>query len=244
VYVDQDMWEKIVLNLLANACKYTFRGTIRVTLRQTANEVHCSFQDTGVGIPAAELPHMFERFHRVRGTQGRTFEGTGIGLSFVQELVKLHGGTIGVQSALGKGSTFTVALPLGRAHLPPERIVAPRARAATPGTAQLYVEEAFQLLAGEEATSETLLDVSPAALGGPPIRSAAQARAGAETPVARILFADDNADMRAYVRRLLHRYYDVQTVPDGKAQSSACCGRGGSPGSRAGGRHDARHGWI
>jgi len=121
VYVDHDMWEKIVLNLLSNAFKYTFSGNITVKLRQRGRQVECAVKDTGVGIPAEELPHLFERFYRVKGVEGRTYEGTGIGLSLVQELVKLHGGTIRVQSVRGAGSTFTVSLPLGTAHLPAER---------------------------------------------------------------------------------------------------------------------------
>lgn len=118
VYIDHEMWEKIVLNLLSNAFKYTLKGQITVTLRQKKSAVELAVKDTGVGIPAEELPRMFERFHRVKGTEGRTYEGTGIGLSLVQELVKLHGGTIDVKSTLGKGSTFTVAIPFCPCHAP------------------------------------------------------------------------------------------------------------------------------
>lgn len=124
VYVDHEMWEKIVLNLLSNAFKYTFEGGITVTLQQHKTVAELIVTDTGVGIPTEELPHMFERFHRVRGTAGRTIEGTGIGLSLVQELVKLHGGTISVTSTYGRGSTFRVSIPLGTTHLPQDRIVA------------------------------------------------------------------------------------------------------------------------
>jgi len=92
VYVDHEMWEKIVLNLLSNAFKYTLEGEITVQLVPSAISVELCMRDTGVGIPAEELPHLFERFHRVKGTAGRTYEGTGIGLALVHELVRLHGG--------------------------------------------------------------------------------------------------------------------------------------------------------
>jgi signal transduction histidine kinase len=104
VYVDRDMWEKIVLNLLSNAFKFTFNGEIAVTLREGEGTVELEVRDTGIGIPEHELPRLFERFHRVEGARGRTYEGTGIGLSLVQELVKLHGGAIRVESAEGQGS--------------------------------------------------------------------------------------------------------------------------------------------
>jgi len=212
VYVDREMWEKIILNLVSNAFKYTLEGEIVVALRQRDRFVEVAVKDTGVGIPADELPHMFERFHRVEGTAGRTIEGTGIGLSLVQELVKLHGGTISVISAPGKGSTFTVTLPLGVAHLPPERIVASQPGVSLALNAQVYVNEALRLLAGQREESDMLLDL--------PLVSAVT-QPSDEAPRARILFADDNADMRDYVSRLLQPLYSVQTVPDGRAALAA-----------------------
>ena len=110
-YVDRDMWEKIVLNLLSNAFKFTFEGEIAVTLRAVGGAAELRVRDTGTGVPAEEIPRLFERFHRVDNARGRTHEGSGIGLALVQELVKLHGGSIGVQSALGQGTTFTLDLP-------------------------------------------------------------------------------------------------------------------------------------
>ena len=124
VYVDRDMWEKIVLNLLSNAFKFTFEGSVVVRLRVAGNGVQLSVTDTGTGIPVEELPRVFERFHRVESSRGRTFEGTGIGLALVRELARLHGGKVDVTSSLGTGSTFTVTLPLGKDHLPADRIQA------------------------------------------------------------------------------------------------------------------------
>ena len=77
VYVDREMWEKIVLNLLSNAFKFTFNGTIRVQLQADGEGVLLSVSDTGTGIPEHEMPKLFKRFHRVQGAKGRTYEGTG-----------------------------------------------------------------------------------------------------------------------------------------------------------------------
>jgi signal transduction histidine kinase len=122
VYVDRDMWEKIVLNLLSNALKFTFAGEIRIELRQVDEIVELVVRDPGTGIPEHELPRIFERFHRVEGARTRTHEGTGIGLALTHELVRLHGSTISAESRLDAGTTFVVRMPTGRAHLPQDRI--------------------------------------------------------------------------------------------------------------------------
>jgi signal transduction histidine kinase len=198
-YVDRDMWEKIVLNLLSNAFKFTFEGEIELGLRRTASHFELRVRDTGTGIPAAELPHVFERFRRVEGAKSRTHEGTGIGLALVLELAKLHGGTIGAQSVEGKGSTFTVSIPAGHAHLPAERIGAARELAPTTVAAEAFVEEARRW-------------IPDAAEHGAPAPAPARAR---------IVWADDNADMREYVRKLLSTRYEVQAVADGEAALAA-----------------------
>ncbi|HET8701461.1 MAG TPA: HAMP domain-containing sensor histidine kinase, partial [Nitrococcus sp.] len=117
VYVDRDMWEKILLNLLSNAFKFTFEGEIAVCLAAVDGAAELTVRDTGVGIPEAELPRLFKRFHRIEGQRSRTYEGSGIGLSLVQELVRLHGGTLRAESTAGQGTGFTVRIPLGAAHL-------------------------------------------------------------------------------------------------------------------------------
>ncbi|NJM67776.1 MAG: GAF domain-containing sensor histidine kinase [Acaryochloris sp. RU_4_1] len=162
VYVDREMWEKIVLNLMSNAFKFTFDGTITIRLQPVGNVVELSLTDTGVGIPEAELPRLFERFHRISGMRSRTYEGSGIGLALVQELVKLHGGTIRVLSQVDHGTSFVIALPFGSAHLPADRIEAPRTLASTASGANSYVEEAARWIsAGAIAGSESL-DSDPA----------------------------------------------------------------------------------
>ena len=122
VYIDREMWEKIVLNLISNALKSTFHGSIELELVNKADHVEFSVRDTGTGIPEHELPHLFERFRRVEHARRRTHEGSGIGLALVNELLAMHGGKISVQSQVGKGTTFTVTLPYGSQHLPKERV--------------------------------------------------------------------------------------------------------------------------
>ena len=196
VWVNREMWEKIVLNLLSNAFKFTFEGEIEVSLRRAGEAVELSVRDSGTGIPAGELPHLFERFHRVKGARGRTFEGSGIGLALVQELVKLHGGAVRAESEVDRGSRFVVSIPLGKAHLPADRVGAARATASTGLRSEAYAAEALWWLPREAAEIEPLL-------AGP--------------PASRVLLADDNADMREYVRRLLGARYEVEAVADGSA---------------------------
>ncbi|HEY2590353.1 MAG TPA: hybrid sensor histidine kinase/response regulator, partial [Steroidobacteraceae bacterium] len=206
VYVDREMWEKIVLNLLSNAFKFTLRGGVTVRLRREADEAVLEISDTGVGIPEHELPRLFERFHRVEGSAGRTQEGSGIGLALVQELVKLHGGTLGALSEPGRGTTFRVAVPFGAAHLPSDRIKASRSLASTAIAAQAFVHEALRSIPSDVGSSSRLQ-----ALADEPIPRRDGFEAGA-----RILLADDNADMRAYVRDLLAPIYSVEVVADGE----------------------------
>ena len=219
VYVDRDMWEKVVLNLLSNAFKFTLKGEIRVSLRRAGDRAELWVEDTGIGIAASEIPHLFERFHRVEGARGRTLEGTGIGLALAQELVKLHGGTIRVRSAVDAGTAFTVEIPLGSAHLQADR-VREAAAAATPTSAAAFVGEALRWLPADASeAAEPLPDplTAPPAVGladEPSVRPIV-GRDGAEAR-ARILLADDNADMRDYIRRLLEPLYEVRTVTDGR----------------------------
>src|SRR5882762_5824478 len=146
VYVDREMWEKIVLNLLSNAFKHTFEGGITVTLRWCLDYAELAVADSGVGIPKTELPRVFERFHRVKGARSRTHEGTGIGLALVKELVGLHRGTVRVESREGDGSTFIVAIKSGCAHLPEGQIGKGRTLSSTATRAAAYVEEALHWL--------------------------------------------------------------------------------------------------
>ncbi len=194
VYVDKEMWEKVVLNLLSNALKFTLEGSIGVHVRAAGPRVELAVEDTGVGIPEAELERVFERFHRVAGTRARSHEGTGIGLALVQELVRLHGGSIRVDSAPGIGSTFTVSIPLGSSHLPAHQVV----DGATGESETASRPEIFLAESESWATEE----VQPIPEPG----------AAADAGRARVLIADDNADMRGYLRRLLAPHYELEVV--------------------------------
>ena len=170
IYVDREMWEKIVLNLVSNAFKFTFEGEIEVALRRAGAHVELAVRDTGIGIAANELPRLFERFHRVEGAKARTHEGSGIGLALVQELVRLHGGEIRAESVEGKGTVFTVKIPTGTAHLPRDRIVAARPRALTATSAGVFVEEALHWLPDATDSHARARTTSAGRASGRPLR--------------------------------------------------------------------------
>ena len=198
VYVDREMWEKIVFNLLSNAIKYTPTGGITVRVLERDGTAALEVTDTGVGVSEQEQQLLFDRFHRVTGAWARSYEGTGIGLALVRELAELHGGTAAARSRPGAGSTFTVTVPLGTAHLPAERILDEGPAHHLPEEqSRLYVEEAHWWL-GETAPAT----VQPGEVH--------EGRRG------RVLLADDNADLRDHVARLLRPSFDVTVATDGQ----------------------------
>ncbi|MGW5557758.1 ATP-binding protein [Micromonospora sp. NPDC003944] len=200
VAVDPVNWERIVTNLLSNALKYTFIGLIRVTLDADDEEVRLTVADTGIGIADRDLPKLFERFHRVRGSRSRSHEGTGIGLALVHELARLEGGDVRVTSQVGVGSRFTVTLPWSAAHRP--AVDGPEVQGRG-DAARAAVQEAMGWLTEPD---DGLAEPDPTA--GP----ATDGLAGA-----RILLADDNPDMRAYLTRLLTgQGWRVRAVTDGR----------------------------
>jgi CheY-like chemotaxis protein len=194
VYIDRSMWEKIVLNLLSNAFKYTLTGSITVSLSVRDNNAELTIVDTGVGIPQEELPNLFQRFHRVQNVTGRTHEGTGIGLSLVSEFVKMHGGNISVNSQLGVGSEFVISVPTGRKHLPVEQID------ESDIDAEVRLADVFL----EEADSLIRMPVNNKGDENERIRDASY-----------ILVVDDNPDMREYLKNILDRKFTVVTAENG-----------------------------
>jgi len=211
VHVDQGMWEKVVLNLLSNAFKFTFEGRITVRMAPSADGAHAVLEvaDTGVGVPPHELPRLFERFHRIQGQQSRSFEGSGIGLALVQELVRQHGGSIEAESAPGKGTTFRVAIPFGRAHVPPGQLLAEAGIGARDAArADAFVDEALRWL----PDTDTRVAIDGEEPHPPTAAPGARAR---------IVVADDNADMREYIARLLAARWDVVTVENGEQALAA-----------------------
>ncbi|MEV5320560.1 SpoIIE family protein phosphatase [Streptomyces sp. NPDC052687] len=212
VWIDRGMWEKVVLNLLSNALKFTFDGSIRVTVRTDGGEAVVTVTDTGIGVPATEMPRLFERFHRIENARSRSNEGSGIGLALVKELVGLHHGTITADSTEGEGTRFTIRLPFGSAHVPADAVSATATAPATvAGTdADPYVQEALRWLPGEQTgpgpSDVTSVDTAVFDTTADPGAVAA----------GRVLVADDNADMREYLTRLLTGAgYQVRTVTDG-----------------------------
>ncbi|HVK86931.1 MAG TPA: ATP-binding protein [Kofleriaceae bacterium] len=199
VNVDRVMWEKIVCNLISNAFKFTFEGTIFIGLEEVGDQVTLTVRDTGIGIAAAHLPHVFERFYRIEDERSRTYEGSGIGLATVRELARLHDGNVGATSMPGAGSTFTVAIPFGE---PRGASVDGPAKASS--LASAFVDEALQWLPAQ---------LRPAAHGI------------TFDPRVRILIADDNADMRAYFTRLLGKRWLVEAVDDGEQALAAARAR-------------------
>lgn len=204
VYADRDMWEKIILNLVSNAFKYTHEGVIEISIAQFNHSVTVAVKDTGIGIPEDHQSRIFDRFHRVENTGGRSQEGSGIGLAMVKELVKLHQGIIEINSKPGEGSTFSVTIPTGNAHLPQDRILAPEKEKVAP-VASAFVQEALKWLPDTGNTAvpqeeKETADTQPLLVNG-------------IKPL--VLLADDNADMRDYVQRLLAAQFRVVTAVDG-----------------------------
>jgi signal transduction histidine kinase len=203
VAIDREMWEKIVLNLLSNAFKFTLKGSITVLLEEDPelDAVRLRVADTGIGIRKEDLEHLFERFHRVQNAGGRSFEGTGIGLALVRELVGLLRGEIQVESEFGRGTVFTVSIPR-TAAVGDSATVTASAPHVSP-TAGDYVDEALGWIS----------DVAPpvSALELPP-----SSQSTSETLRSRVLLADDNADMRGYIQRLLAPNYEVVEVTNGR----------------------------
>jgi signal transduction histidine kinase/DNA-binding response OmpR family regulator len=197
VWLDEELWEKIVLNLLSNALKFTFAGEVRLTLRAVDGSAELQVSDTGTGIPAHELPAIFQRFHRVAGARARSHEGTGIGLALSHDLVRLQGGTIAVASELGRGSVFTVRLPIGNEHLSPQQLSAATEEslsAAGPSS------EARHFRAGMRAAARMVPQPSAAATGHLP----------------QILIVEDNADMRDYLVRVLAPQFELTVADNGR----------------------------
>lgn len=209
VFIDRSMWEKVVLNLLSNALKFTFDGSIGISVGTEDGAAVVTVVDTGIGVAAQEMPRLFERFHRIENARSRSNEGSGIGLALVKELVGLHGGEISATSTEGRGTRFTIRLPFGSAHLPADAVLAEAGDGAAPFATDPFVQEALRWLPGEQtaATSAVVTGIEES-IDGPPH--------GPALPV-HVLVADDNADMREYLSRLLlGAGYQVSTVDDGR----------------------------
>ncbi|MBD2019571.1 response regulator [Leptolyngbya sp. FACHB-36] len=195
-YLDLERFDKVLYNLLSNAMKFTpEEGSITVTLQPTDHYCLLSVIDTGIGIRSDQIPHLFERFRQAEGSANRSYEGTGLGLALVKELVGLHGGQVSVASTYGAGSTFTVQLPVGMAHLPPQQV----------SHAHIDIQPnraAVELSDVEVDLQDISHDGSVAILPS----------AGEAT----LLIVDDNADVRSYVAGILRQQgYHIWTARNG-----------------------------
>ena len=190
---DPDKLLRIVTNLLSNAIKYTPKGGhIYFHLDKKMNGPHSSLilriQDTGRGIDKNELPNIFDRFYQVDDSLSRKGEGTGIGLALSQELVKLLGGKIEVQSQIGKGSTFTVELPVSNLA---------RLSGQQPMTDQLKENTIVQYLAVAQQQEDLL-----------------ESEKGNGKP--RLLVVEDNPDVRQFLVACLEGSYNIEIAEDGQ----------------------------
>ncbi|SDH54592.1 GAF sensor hybrid histidine kinase [Paraburkholderia steynii] len=214
VSIDREMWEKVVLNLLSNAFKFTLTGNIAVSLKMTqGGSIEMSVADSGIGIPAHEIPRLFERFHRVEGAVGRSVEGSGIGLALVSELVRLHDGAIHVESELGVGTRFTVVLP---ATVSMDPASSDSARATTSANAHSYADAALRWLP-DAYTAASADDLSTLRGAGdtPSVEMTGEA-------TGKLLVVDDNADLRDYMRRILSAAgHEVHVAGDGEEALAA-----------------------
>ncbi len=170
-----------------------------------------TIKDTGIGIPAEKLPHVFDRFYQVDASPTRAYEGTGIGLALVKELVELHRGTVSVISAEGQGSTFTVALPLGKDHLAPEEVLEVAEQYSVSSDREAKIEDS-----GLKIVDEATIGQQQATSDQHPASSHEHPATSNEQPDL-ILLVEDHAEMRRFVRQELEPAYRVHEAGDGEA---------------------------
>lgn len=210
LYLDVEKFDKVIYNLLSNAMKFTpSQGSIEIRLNGTEDRLCIEVEDTGIGISANHLPHLFERFRQADGSIDRSYEGTGLGLSLVKEIVELHGGQITVDSIKATpensdcGTTFTVWLPTGTAHLPPDQVM------ETPTEIQpLRATVELADLELELLDYESNRDDNEESLENLDVVGDSQKL---------ILVVDDNPDLRTYVSQILRSAgYRVKTACNGE----------------------------
>jgi signal transduction histidine kinase/response regulator RpfG family c-di-GMP phosphodiesterase len=188
LYLDLERFDKVIYNLLSNAVKFTPEGG-KITLKVESAGAHCLLQvkDTGIGIRTEQIPYLFERFRQAEGSASRSYEGSGLGLALVKELVELHGGKISVESVYGEGTTFTVWLHFGSTHLPPDQVLEiPAEFHSSKAAVELADVEAD--LSENDAENYNFEALEPIS---------------SEKVVGTVLVVDDNPDLRFYVSAIL-----------------------------------------
>jgi len=207
IRLDRDKFDKILLNLVVNAIKFTpSGGTIEVKLRVADGQLRLTVEDTGVGIPPDVLPRIFERFWQVDTSSTRKFQGAGIGLALVRSLTEAMDGTVGVESAVNQGTTFTIDLPAEPAE---ETGAEETSDGLDDGgnIAQLHRKAAMSMPGKISARPGT-----PAMPAGTPMPAPVIGRAGGMRPL--VLIADDEPDIRRFLRMQLENV-DVIEASDG-----------------------------
>ncbi|MFN6529304.1 response regulator [Nostoc sp. ChiSLP03a] len=206
VYLDMEKFDKVVYNLLSNAMKFTPEGgTIGVRLKSERDRCILQVQDTGIGIVKEQIPHLFERFRQAEGSANRSYEGSGLGLALVKELVELHGGQVTVESVYGEGTTFSLWLVTGNAHLPAQQVL------ETP--TELNTNRASVELADLELVESTTDNIEDITINLSP---SVDTQDSAHKTQHSILVVDDNPDLRTYVSEIFRRNgYHVQTARNG-----------------------------
>jgi signal transduction histidine kinase/CheY-like chemotaxis protein len=205
IYLDLERFDKVLYNLLSNAMKFTPpEGTITVSVEPAGNYCCLQVKDSGIGIRPEQIPHLFERFRQAEGSTNRSYEGSGLGLALVKELVDLHQGRISVDSVYGEGTTFMIWLPTGTHHLPGDQVLEVpaelNARRAAVELADVEVE-----ISEDEATDSS---------NSEPQETISVAES--ELIDNCILVVDDNPDLRRYVSRILRQMnFNVVTASNG-----------------------------
>ena len=191
-YIDKEKIEKIITNILSNAFKFTpENGLIEVSVYKDEEYASIAICDTGIGIPEEKISKIFDRFYQVNGTHTREQEGTGIGLSLTKELVDLHKGKIEVESKEGKGTSFTISIPLGKEHLRPEEIC------------------------GTEKSETPYIPYTPAYIDKREIESPGFELSD-ESGKSILLLVEDNSDVRNYIKGILKEDYKILEAVDGE----------------------------
>ncbi len=206
VYLDMEKFDKVVYNLLSNAMKFTPEGgTISVRLKSEHDRCILQVQDTGIGIVKEQIPHLFERFRQAEGSANRSYEGSGLGLALVKELVELHGGQVTVESVYGEGTTFSLWLVTGNTHLPTQQVL------ETP--TELNTSRASVELADLELVESTTDNIEDITIN---FSSSIDTQDSALKTQHSILVVDDNPDLRTYVSEIFRRNgYHVRTARNG-----------------------------
>jgi GAF domain-containing protein/class 3 adenylate cyclase len=204
VYLDLEKFDKVIYNLLSNAMKFTPSGKgIKVIVQTTEEDCQIQVMDSGIGIRQDQLTHLFERFRQAEGSANRSYEGTGLGLALVKELVEVHKGEVKVTSVYGEGTTFTIRLKTGSAHLPADQIVDIQAEVQSSRAAVELADLEMELQDSADAIEMVL-----------PTPSELEAAHGSTQP--KVLVVDDNPDLRAYVSGILRQQgYLVWTARNG-----------------------------